>query len=153
MSFKVFFTVFHTGSKTPKQCSPGFYTNTTRNHVCLPCPAGFYCHPINTSASPYPGITTCPRGFYCPATTGLDWQPCPRGTYSNNTGLSSIGQCVDCPGGQYCGKLNALQPDGPCAGGYYCESGVDRSDPIYANGSVVVNNCTRGIHTGERLHS
>ena len=81
--------------------------------------------------------------------TGLDWQPCPRGTYSNNTGLSTIGQCIDCDGGHYCGTLNALQPTGPCAGGYYCETGVDRSDPIYSNGSIVVNNCTRGIHTGQ----
>ena len=136
------------GSKTPKQCNPGYYTNTTRHYACLPCLPGFYCLPINLTMTPYPGITTCPGGYYCPSMTGLNWLPCPRGTYSNSTGLSSVSQCLDCPGGNYCDQLNGLVPAGICDGGYYCESAVDRKDPIYSNGSVVFNNCTRGIHTG-----
>jgi len=30
------------------------------------------------------------------------WQPCPAGTYSNETGLSDESQCLDCEEGFYC---------------------------------------------------
>ena len=116
----------------------------------MPCPERYYCLPVNLTANPYSGYTLCPRGFYCPTATGLNWRPCPRGTYSNNTGLASSRECLDCPAGRYCDRLNAVTNSGICQGGHYCESGVDRADPINAaNGTVLVGNCTqRGLHTG-----
>lgn len=45
----------------------------------------------------------CPRGFYCPEGTGYDWQPCPKGTYSNAKGLSMV-----------CSSLNKLKPTWFC---------------------------------------
>ena len=32
----------------------------------------------------------CPAGYYCPEGTGLDWSPCPKGTYSTKTKLSVV---------------------------------------------------------------
>ena len=43
-------------------------------------------------------------GYYCPAGTGKDKQPCPRGTFSNETGLSNITGCQPCPARFYCEK-------------------------------------------------
>ena len=34
--------------------------------------------------------------------TGMDWQSCPAGTYSNTEGLYAVIQCTACPGGKYC---------------------------------------------------
>ncbi len=59
-----------------------------------------------------------------------------------------MSQCLDCPAGKYCDRLNAVEYTAECDGGYYCGSGVDRKDPLYSNGSVSVSNCTRGVHTG-----
>lgn len=104
-----------------------------------------------TAGDPKSGYHACPRGYYCPARTGLDWKPCPRGTFSNASHLSAVTQCKDCPGGQYCGELHALEPTGDCFGGFYCESGVDKPDPINSeNGTSLLGNCfILGLHTGE----
>lgn len=85
--------------------------------------------------------------------TGLDWKPCPKGSYSNSTGLSKESECEPCDGGFYCDKLNAVKPAAKCDGGYYCESGVDRPDPIRAgNTTSISNNCSiYGYHTGKSV--
>lgn len=83
--------------------------------------------------------------------TGLDWKSCPKGSYSNSTGLSMESECEPCDGGFYCDKLNATKPTAHCHGGYYCESGVDRPDPIHSgNVTNFSNNCSiYGYHTGK----
>ena len=83
--------------------------------------------------------------------TGLDWKSCPKGSYSNSTGLSKESECVPCDGGVYCDRLNSTKPTGECYGGYYCESGVDRPDPIHVgNATNHSNNCSiYGYHTGK----
>ena len=44
-------------------------------------------------------------------------------------GLSNITQCQPCPGGQYCESNGLETPNGDCTEGYYCEFGMDRSEP------------------------
>lgn len=141
-----------TGSDTPKDCPSGTFTNATAQASCQDCPPGYYCVPENvTAGDPESGYEACPRGYYCPARTGLDWKPCPRGTFSNRTTLSLVTQCEDCPGGKYCGDLHAIEPSGDCYGGHYCESGVDKPDPINSvNGTSLLGNCSiLGLHTGK----
>ena len=86
-------------------------------------------------------ITECPEGYYCPAGTGVDWQPCPVGTFSNQTGLSLDSQCLPCTGGQYCGQLALTAPSAPCDSGYYCEYGLDRAQPSGSNATLVNGTC------------
>lgn len=83
--------------------------------------------------------------------TGLDWKPCPRGSYSNSTGLSKESQCLSCDSGYYCDMPGSTKPRALCHGGYYCESGVDRPNPIHAENvsSSLTSNCSvLGYHTG-----
>ena len=44
------------------------------------------------------GHRLCSRGFYCPQGTGRTLQPCPAGTYSNELGLATASECLDCTG-------------------------------------------------------
>lgn len=45
----------------------------------------------------------CLPGYYCLSGTETAKQfPCPNGTFSNQTGLSSYKECTPCPGGQFC---------------------------------------------------
>jgi hypothetical protein len=56
---------------------------------CEICPNGFYCLPV-AFGDTQPGYFDCPAGFYCPNGTGLDWMPCPAGTYSNQLNLYKV---------------------------------------------------------------
>ena len=56
------------GSKTPKDCPSGSFSNTTRASVCQKCPTGYFCTPVNvTAGDPRSGYHICPRGYYCPS--------------------------------------------------------------------------------------
>lgn len=111
------------GSSLPKPCSAGFYTNLTGAATCIQCPQGFYCVPLDLSRNESRGYFSCPKGFYCPIGTGMDWKPCPAGTYSNRTSLYDVSQCVDCDPGRYCGGPNLTSYTDLCDEGYYCTSG------------------------------
>lgn len=54
----------------------------------------------------------CPKGYYCPEGTGLDWQACPRGTYSDVQGLYLESQCKPCTAGKYCGDEHLASVSG-----------------------------------------
>ena len=92
-------------------------------------------------------VQECPMGFYCPAGTGIDWQPCPRGTFNNETGLARSEQCKACIGGYYCDELSMVSYKGPCDAGYYCEYGVDRARPSGDQNNTVVNGTCLGTGT------
>ena len=116
------------GSATPKQCQAGTYTAIVGASMCMTCSAGFYCLPV-TSENHTLNHLLCPPGHYCPAGTGLNWRPCPAGTYSNETGLSRSKDCTPCEAGWYCEFPGQTGPTGLCWGGYYCQSGVSRPNP------------------------
>ena len=116
-------------SSQPIMCPPGTYANETQTSVCNSCPTGYFC--ANGAI-----VSACPMGFYCPqGTTSVNFKPCPRGTYSDVSGLSSVDQCKPCSKGMYCSELNATAVTGSCDPGYYCVSGVDRPNPVNTTGS------------------
>ena len=122
------------------ECLPGSYTNSTQQFECKVCPERYYCLPINLTSRHSFGYTICPRGYYCPSGTGLNWKPCPLGTYSNKTGLASISECTPCEGGKYCSELHSNAPSGVCAAGYYCTQGIDRPKPLVLQS---INRCLK----------
>lgn len=136
------------GSSIYKQCDPGYYTNSTGNSKCQICPAGFYCLPVfphNSSLNAQP----CPRGYYCPEGTELNWRSCPRGTFSNIEGLKMISECTPCTGGKFCDGVHLTSVSGDCKAGHYCESGLDRNNPIVNNNSGIATDCpSNTFYTG-----
>ena len=119
------------GSAVPISCESGYFTNSTGQSECQVCPERYYCVPVNTSQPDFSlGIFPCPQGYHCPNKTGLDWQPCPRGTFSNTSGLANEEECTPCLGGYYCSDLSQTEVSGICSGGFFCTSGVDTPTPI-----------------------
>ncbi|KAI8480901.1 hypothetical protein Bbelb_413740, partial [Branchiostoma belcheri] len=110
------------GSPEHYSCNNGTYMNHTMAEECYDCPEGYYC--VNGDRA-----DPCPPGYYCPARTGADLQLCPAGTYNPRTLLSSVDQCTDCDPGKYCQLPGRDSYTGPCAAGYYCESGVNLDKP------------------------
>ena len=49
-------------------------------------------------------MAPCPAGHYCPAGTEDNWEECPPGTYNDDTGLATSGECKPCPPGKYCDR-------------------------------------------------
>ncbi|XP_070551141.1 neurogenic locus notch homolog protein 1-like [Ptychodera flava] len=141
------------GSPAPFACASGRFTNRTRRSVCEICPPGYYCLPENeTLSNPdlKAGYDDCPEGYYCPQGTGLDWQPCPAGTFSDQKTLFKITQCTDCSGGYYCSQESQTNVTAMCSPGYWCDSGVDRPNPN-TDGTNSTYNATcplLGGHTG-----
>jgi hypothetical protein len=110
------------------RCSGGYYCNQyNASQATGPCAAGYYC--TDGSDTPTPDLNAtgnagpCPAGYYCPEQTTTP-QPCPIGTYSNETKLVSSTECTLCSYGQYCGTPGLSTPTGPCAGGFYCLLGA-----------------------------
>nr|XP_020649902.1 multiple epidermal growth factor-like domains protein 11 [Pogona vitticeps] len=111
------------GSESPTPCPPGSYAaETHRRERCHPCPEGKYCLLGHS-------LQLCPEGFYCPEGTGLNWHPCPPGTYSPTPGISRITDCRACDGGRFCLYHNATDVTGLCWEGYYCTQASDRPNP------------------------
>ncbi|MGH0137990.1 UNVERIFIED_CONTAM: hypothetical protein FKN15_065321 [Acipenser sinensis] len=134
------------GSSSPEPCEEGTYSARPAlgaGSECAPCvggwycagtglteptgscEAGFYCRERARSATPADGHTggLCPIGSYCPAGSAFPL-PCPPGTFSNATGLSRPGLCVDCTPGYHCSGSNISAPAGLCSPGYYCTGGA-----------------------------
>jgi len=67
----------------------------------------------------------CPVGHFCPeGLVNLADARCPRGTFSNHTGLANISQCLSCTEGMYCNDTGMTSPTGPCDQGYFCSTGA-----------------------------
>jgi hypothetical protein len=125
------------GSSTPQPCASGTYANVTGLAVCTTCPAGFYC--VAGAVSP----VVCPAGSVCASGTQSATQAlCPIGTYSNQTGLTTTGQCTPCDGGSYCATAGLTAPTGLCAAGYYCLRSANTSTP--AEGAANGYTCSVG---------
>ena len=104
------------GSAEQVYCPVGTYNpNAKVNSVegCIACPAGGYCAETGLVApsglcnagyycdagSATPDQHISPAGHYCPA-GAADPTPCPRSTYNELTGMSSVADCKSCPEGQ-----------------------------------------------------
>ncbi|NWR34327.1 WBC30 protein, partial [Tachuris rubrigastra] len=106
------------GSSFPLPCPVGTYSDVVRAGSCKPCPAGmfcstaglaepegpcqpgYYCSPGSSTSSPVRLKRRCPPGFYCPQKTGINFYPCPPGTYNPSYGLSQAERCQQCPAGE-----------------------------------------------------
>lgn len=84
---------------------------------------------------PFPNCLSLPfssapsTGFYCSEGTGVDWQPCPPGTYGFESGLNSLAECQACDGGKFCPRANATEAGGQCWEGFFCTRGSTRPNP------------------------
>ncbi|XP_062816991.1 zonadhesin isoform X2 [Anolis carolinensis] len=128
-----------TGSSEPKPCPPGKYQDELGQSLCKECPAGKFCDPDfqagdSDGASPKGRIkpSDCLPGYYCLSGTKIAKQyPCPDGTFSNQTGLSSSEECWPCPGGKFCANPGLIVPSGPCLPGYYCTLKARVPNPVH----------------------
>ena len=118
------------GSASEVPCEPGTYSPAPGAAHCTTCPRGTMC---SSSATQEPSV--CPAGehgddkcslnvlscinninvillgHFCPAGTALP-QPCPPGTFNNQTGAHSLSVCSPCPSGVYCSSYGASMPQG-----------------------------------------
>nr|DBA16528.1 TPA: hypothetical protein GDO54_003912 [Pyxicephalus adspersus] len=132
-------------SASPLPCPAGSYSNTKGNVgpeacvLCEPeylCPIGHYCptgspEPKICSAGHYQDKRECPLGYYCKQGTKYGHQnPCPAGTFSDNSGLISVEGCSPCPGGWYCARPGLSTPSGKCIPGHYCTLNARVPNPI-----------------------
>ncbi|KAJ9462455.1 Myosin heavy chain, partial [Diplonema papillatum] len=115
------------GSTTEFPCPEGTYTNSTSlwsAAQCSRCPRNYYC--IGAEAQP---TALCNTGHYCPegSATGTQ-EPCPAGTFNDQTGLGASSECQLCQPGYYCPEASAAMLECPagfgacttCESGYYC---------------------------------
>ncbi|KAJ7990480.1 hypothetical protein DPEC_G00300750 [Dallia pectoralis] len=99
-----------------------------------PCPEGHYCpvgtaQPLTCEPGTYASVTHAIQCFYCLEGTGYDLRACPEGTYSPESGLTSISQCRQCDRGHYCPFRNSTSVTGQCLEGYYCSHGNTSPEP------------------------
>lgn len=83
-----------------------------------PCEAGFYCTSAAHNATPTDGVTgdICPPGSYC-IQGSITGTGCPKGTFSNSTGLKADTECTACTGGFYCINTGLTDVSGTCWAG------------------------------------
>ena len=117
-------------------CKPGMTTfgvdmsltdcnGVSTNHlfITLFC-SGFCC--------PQTGMTkgdefSCEEGHYCPAgTIAKNQYPCLPGTYSGETNLTSVDECITCPERFFCleGTGVTINPMQACKAGFFCPRGT-----------------------------
>lgn len=116
------------------RCSQALCRNSYR--AKLPCCPGlpspirdsFIFHPLSNCLS-LPFSSAPSTGFYCSEGTGMDWQPCPPGTYGFELGLNSLAECQACDGGKFCPRANATEAGGQCWEGFFCTRGSTRPNP------------------------
>lgn len=72
-------------------------------------------------------------GYYCPSGTQYATQyRCPRGTFSNYTGLQTASDCQPCPGGYYCDQEAQTSYFKICDAGYaYCDDNLSLNNEKY----------------------
>ena len=102
----------------PYPCQAGFVGGTTiaeqgSINCAGKCPAGFLC-PFTPTLTPQP----CVAGSYCPEGSLLPL-PCPEGTFSSATNLTSAALCTVCPLGHAC-AVGATAPS-ECSPGTYSD--------------------------------
>ena len=102
-------------------CPPGTYQDDIGQAKCKDCDPSYMC-------MGYSVITPvlCKPGYYCPGGIAM---PCPLGTFSNATGISSVNLCNFCTRGKYCSVYGLTEPNGFCAPGFFCEGAATSQVP------------------------
>lgn len=146
------------GTIQPNQyaCPPGTYSfsyDLTKPEECSICPAGRACSWATGFNFSEPQF--CAQGHFCPAGTPSPLSfPCPPGTYSNSSDLTSAAECDVCPEGHYC-VGGESGPHAACPPGFYCPMGTRFAEefpcpqstynPLFGQASTdSCLNCTQG---------
>ncbi|XP_041849947.1 neurogenic locus notch homolog protein 4-like [Melanotaenia boesemani] len=146
------------GKDDCKPCPLGWFQELPGQKECNLCPPGYHCQSLSPSptrgtsigvSSPVP----CPAGYICPGESA-DSQPvpCPKGTYNPSQGLTTTGQCLLCPAGQFCGSEGLAEPSGWCAAGFLCLIGAKVPNPTdNITGSLCPSGvfCQQGLKAGD----
>ena len=166
------YVCYHTNS-TPTPCPAGSYCPAGTVGTAPLCPSGSYSRTGATSiagcVSQIPlgyyslnGVQTiCPTGSYCTLNTKTP-TACPKGTYNDATGKSSVDDCKPCPAGGYCDRTGMKYPSycpqgtssavvgaqistvcKPCPAGKYCPSSASGALPCPAGTYSNVANATK----------
>ena len=109
--------------------------NKTEVTDCIMCKIGHVCPKIgniNKESS-----ILCQPGYYCPNNeTHISVSPyeipCPRGTYFDGFGATSVNDCEGCPSGYACNTLGTNKYTNPmklCQPGYYCQINCKTTTP------------------------
>uniref|UniRef100_K3WJP5 Tyrosine-protein kinase ephrin type A/B receptor-like domain-containing protein n=1 Tax=Globisporangium ultimum (strain ATCC 200006 / CBS 805.95 / DAOM BR144) TaxID=431595 RepID=K3WJP5_GLOUD len=123
-------------------CPQGYYCPLGTAAIPIPCPVGtfnnrtkitsFYeCSPSSENKFGKTALSDthlCPHGSYCPQGTFVPLL-CPRGTYSNATGLDSADGCQFCDEGNFCSEQGIIEPTGLCDAGFYCKHNNTAPNP------------------------
>jgi len=139
-----------------QQCTEGFYCGTDGlSNVTGLCYAGHYCMKGAKGPSPFEdrAITgwkfdflndLCPKGYFCMNGTS-EPSACPRGRYSEESGLKREVDCQECPPGKYCDVIGAKELKDPpnCAAGYVCLGGSYTATPT--DGTIGYK-CPKGFY-------
>ncbi|KAJ8256943.1 hypothetical protein COCON_G00190950, partial [Conger conger] len=145
-------------------CDPGMYCKGSGNTSPTgPCSAGFLCFGGSPLPSPTDEVTgaRCPPGFYCPVSSSTP-RPCPKGSFSEKSGLAEPSQCRLCSPGHYCSEAGLSAVTGPCLPGYFCLEGSQSAAPGLSvfggvcspghyceSGTVAPTPCPAGTHRPE----
>ena len=117
-----------TGATLPIECNAGTVAAEGGAARCAKCPAGSF-----QAAGGKTDCVSCTTGSFCPAGASASL-PCPAGSYSAATELSSASQCTACPAGSFCST--GAQEHTPCAPGTFS---VDE-------GAASCSPCARGSY-------
>jgi len=160
------------GSIVPSLCLPGTFSPRPGSVKCSPCPAGFSCLSYGTSI---PRI--CEPGYYRSKADSIPCKLCPERTYSHESGLTDISQCLPClegrvcsrqgladasnsdfcPEGQVCGYVNnrASQYSQDCVAGCFCgnETSITNQYSNYcSSGHYCLRATTAKLNTEKKCH-
>ena len=98
------------GAQEPSECLPGTWAPNSSMVECLVCPAGYECPDSATSGSS-PSFLPCIAGYYRPALESyVTCQPCPEGTWSNQTELGTETGCHLCEPEYVCAEAGRTVP-------------------------------------------
>lgn len=126
------------GSAAPVPCDVGTWMPRTAAGECYPCTPGHYC-PDHGSTN----VTLCLIGHYCEEGS-FDPAPCPPGTYNNQTGISSLAECLSCPPGYFCASGGLTKPEGLCLAGFACFGNSNLPNPIESDEVTFGDLCMAG---------
>ncbi|CUE73353.1 membrane-associated protein, putative [Bodo saltans] len=125
---------------TPIPCPAGTLASTVGASSCPLCPEGYYC-PLGTTTP-----IICPPGRYCPTGTTTTIPTCPIGSFSNQTGLIAMNQCVRCAGATAC-TVPGLNASKKTAVPLACPPGT--YNPFsYGNSTNACTLCVAGSYCG-----
>ncbi|XP_034024625.1 multiple epidermal growth factor-like domains protein 6 [Thalassophryne amazonica] len=152
-----------TGGKDKDDCRPcplGWFQDLTGQKECNPCPPGFHCqaHSLSPTRGSSSGLSSplpCPAGYVCPRESPHSLPvPCSLGTYSPTPGLTTTGECLECPAGLFCGSEGLAEPSGSCTDGFLCLAGATVPNPTdNRTGSLCPPGifCQQGLRAGDCL--